>query len=60
MSEVCVLKYEEKLVYETEGERGLAERGYFGEAAREAEIERQRWEAEYQQAQEDAFHANEI
>lgn len=54
------MTYEEKLLYETEGERGLAERGYFGEAEREAELERQRWEHDYQKAQEDAFHQNEI
>ena len=42
------MTYEEKLVYETEGDRGLAERGYYGEAEREAELQRQRWDADHE------------
>lgn len=45
------MDYAQRMVLETEGDRGLAERGYCGEAEREAEIERQRYEYEaYQRA----------
>jgi hypothetical protein len=51
------MDYAERLVYETEGQRGADERGWNGDAARDAELERQRMEYEtYQQAQESMFH----
>lgn len=47
------MDYAQRLVLDTEGERGLAERGYYGEAEREAEIERQRCEYEAYQRDKD-------
>lgn len=38
--------YAEHLVWESEGRRGAAERGWLGEEERERELERQREEAE--------------
>lgn len=44
--------YTRQLVWETEGRRGAAERGWLGEAERERENERQReeWEANNDQS----------
>jgi hypothetical protein len=48
------MDYAKRLVLETEGERGAAERGWLGEEAYEAEIERQKREyEEYLRAQGD-------